>query len=628
MNEKIEVPTMKVPPLKKICMTIGQLPASYVETMSYYEMLVWFVHYLRDDIIPVVNANGEATRELQELYGELQEYVNNYFDNLDVQEEINNKLDEMADSGELTDIIAQYLGLAGMITFNSVAEMKLAENLVNGSKCATLGYHTANDNGKAFYKVRTITNEDVVDESIIIALHDNTLVAELIKDYQVNIKQLGFDTANMTAAEQTTALNYYFTKFKNLLIKDENITINNSLYLDDNQKLEIINSNIHNTATANQTFILTISGKSNIEIKGLNSELYFDKPEQTQQACVKIVNGTNINVYGLRLKKAGGDGITISGSNNETISSNVIIDNCIIDNNRRNGISAIGGIKGCTIKNCTITNTSGTNPQYAIDLESWQDGVYNEDIFIDKCTFTGNRGAIDIMPFNKNIRITNCYFANNQANINSVITVAAGENAYPKNVVIDSNTFEDKSIYLKGTQYAHYVISNNYFYNGNITLEAESDFVSYYTSYPKNGSIDIINNVIKNAPENSLSISGASNVLIQGNYMEKPTTRCIYTSLSNNLIISKNTFKDHAQTEENTSTTRTIHLATTHNVTIEGNSFIDTNDQITFASLISCDANVQKLITINNNALNSTYTNFLSKWGTITKEVYDNNLTN
>ncbi len=191
MNEKIEVPTMQVPPLKKICMTIGQLPTSYLNSMTYYEMLLWFVNYLRDDIIPVVNANGEATHELQKLYVELQSYVNNYFDDLDVQEEIDNKLEAMAESGELTDIIAQYLGLAGMITFDTVADMKLAENLVNGSKCCTLGYHSINDGGKAIYKVRTITNEDVVDEGSIIALYDNTLIAELIERDKVTPEMFG-----------------------------------------------------------------------------------------------------------------------------------------------------------------------------------------------------------------------------------------------------------------------------------------------------------------------------------------------------------------------------------------------------------------------------------------------------
>lgn len=191
MNEELKVPTMQVPPIKRVCMTIGQLPASYVETMSYYEMLVWFVHYLRDDVIPVVNANGLATKELQELFVQLQSYVNSYFDNLDVQDEINNKLDEMAESGQLTDIIAQYLGLAGMITFNTVAEMKVAENLVNGSKCATLGYRTVNDGGNAFYKVRTITNDDTVDEMTIIELADDTLIAELIVDLPCDPLKLG-----------------------------------------------------------------------------------------------------------------------------------------------------------------------------------------------------------------------------------------------------------------------------------------------------------------------------------------------------------------------------------------------------------------------------------------------------
>ena len=191
MNEELKVPTMQVPPIKRVCMTIGQLPASYVETMSYYEMLVWFVHYLRDDVIPVVNANGLATQELQELFVQLQSYVNSYFDNLDVQEEINNKLDAMAESGQLTDIIAQYLGLAGMITFNTVAEMKVAENLVNGSKCATLGYRTVNDGGNAFYKVRTITNDDTVDEMTIIELADDSLIAELIVDLPCDPLKLG-----------------------------------------------------------------------------------------------------------------------------------------------------------------------------------------------------------------------------------------------------------------------------------------------------------------------------------------------------------------------------------------------------------------------------------------------------
>ena len=131
MNEKIEVPTMQVPPIKRICMTIGQLPTSYLETMSYYEMLVWFVNYLRDDIIPVVNANGAATEELQHLFVDLQNYVNNYFDNLDVQEEINNKLDDMITDGTFDDLINNIL-IHTKYTFETISEM-ISYNLQKGN---------------------------------------------------------------------------------------------------------------------------------------------------------------------------------------------------------------------------------------------------------------------------------------------------------------------------------------------------------------------------------------------------------------------------------------------------------------------------------------------------------------
>ena len=143
-----------------------------------------------NELIANVNKFEKDTKDTVDEYidkfVELHDYVHDYFDNLDVQEEINNKLDQMAEDGQLTDIIAQYLGLAGMITFNTVADMKLAENLVNGSKCRTLGYRSVNDGGTALYKIRTITNVDIVNEMTIIALHDVNLVAELVVENRIS----------------------------------------------------------------------------------------------------------------------------------------------------------------------------------------------------------------------------------------------------------------------------------------------------------------------------------------------------------------------------------------------------------------------------------------------------------
>ena len=122
MNNDLR-PINTIPNFKRFCMTIGELPSSYLETMTYYEMLVWFTEYMKNTIIPTINNNGLAVEELQNKYIELKSYVDNYFTNLDVQQEINNKLDAMAQSGQLTDIIAQYLGLAGMLVFNNVNDI-------------------------------------------------------------------------------------------------------------------------------------------------------------------------------------------------------------------------------------------------------------------------------------------------------------------------------------------------------------------------------------------------------------------------------------------------------------------------------------------------------------------------
>ena len=104
MNNDLR-PINTIPNFKRFCMTIGELPTSYLETMTYYEMLVWFTEYMKNTIIPTINNNGLGVQELQDKYIELKSYVDNYFTNLDVQQEINNKLDEMAQSGELGELI-------------------------------------------------------------------------------------------------------------------------------------------------------------------------------------------------------------------------------------------------------------------------------------------------------------------------------------------------------------------------------------------------------------------------------------------------------------------------------------------------------------------------------------------
>lgn len=166
------------------------IPLAFDESMSYYETLCALLNYLKNTIIPTVNNNADAVAELQTLYEELRTFVDDYFTNLDVQEEINNKLDEMVLDGTLEEIITHYMNNNSIRTFNNVQEMTQA-NLITGIKAKTLGYYSINDGGNSLYYIRAKTNADVIDNGSIIELTEN-LVAELIvENDSINYKQFG-----------------------------------------------------------------------------------------------------------------------------------------------------------------------------------------------------------------------------------------------------------------------------------------------------------------------------------------------------------------------------------------------------------------------------------------------------
>lgn len=140
-------------------------------------------------IINSQNVVGEQMEEVTNNMISLQEFVENYFKNLDVQDEINNKLNEMAESGELQDIINQYLQLAGIFTYNNIDEMKSAVNLTENSKCCVFGNKEINDGGFNFYNVKNSTSLDV-DGKIVVKLNNNK--------YAIAVNQSIFQDTNIT----------------------------------------------------------------------------------------------------------------------------------------------------------------------------------------------------------------------------------------------------------------------------------------------------------------------------------------------------------------------------------------------------------------------------------------------
>lgn len=187
-------------------------------------------------IIDSQNIVGEQAEILTNAFNNLKNYVDNYFNNLDVQDEINNKLNNMVQTGELQEIIASYLNSKAIFGFDNVESMKNATNLINGSYAQTLGYHTKNDGGKALYKIKTITNEDIVDEMFIIALNNTSLIAELIYNDTINVKQLGAYGDN--EHDDTLIIQSALDKGKSSVYIPEGIyNISDTLYLKDTKKL-------------------------------------------------------------------------------------------------------------------------------------------------------------------------------------------------------------------------------------------------------------------------------------------------------------------------------------------------------------------------------------------------------
>lgn len=290
---------IKLSPFKKFCVTIGNLPTSYMESLSYYEMLEWLCNYIEKTVIPAINNNGEAITELQNAFITLKNYVDTYFENLDIQTEINNKLDAMAESGELTEMITAYLQMSGMLTFNSVAEMTTSENLIDGSFVKTFGFYNYKDGGGSLYKIREITNQDTIDGVTLVAVNDVSLVAELVYDV-CNVKQFGAKGDGET--DDTEAIQLAISKNKNIIFPSGDYVVSESLDL--------------NT--------------DNIIVTGNHATI---KP--THDGDCFNVDGDYITIDGLNIDGVSNYGYDVGGDY-------VTIKNCTIQNTLHNGIMLTG----------------------------------------------------------------------------------------------------------------------------------------------------------------------------------------------------------------------------------------------------------------------------------------------
>lgn len=294
------------------------------DAVTDYELLCKVVDHLNE----VIKNSNEQNTVIQNLYNAfvaLKDYVDNYFDNLDIQEEIDNKLDEMAKSGELADIIAQYLEVASVLGFDTKASLKSADNLVNGSITRTLGESTYNDGKGSYYKIRTITSSDVIDDNNILALSNYpTLIAEKIENYYIN------KINNDIEIISTSPINVLLYGAKNDGITDnynvlQNLINNNphkTLYFPDGTYLI---SNTLNIPTGNEHQI-NIEFSRNAILKTSESITSLISVGANEDSYNRYAEGSIVSITGVILDGTNTDRVIyLSANQKQTHLSNITI---------------------------------------------------------------------------------------------------------------------------------------------------------------------------------------------------------------------------------------------------------------------------------------------------------------
>ena len=313
-NPNIESETVR--PFRRFCttiMTIGSLPSSYQEAMSYQEMLLWLCDFIENKVIPAFDNNANAITELQNLYVELKNYCDNYFTNLDVQEEINKKLDEMAENGTLLQILSN-----SFIVFNNVEEMLNSNRLNNGMVAYTLGYYNKNDGGNAKYIITNIS-EDLTQG--FLKFNNKELYAKLILD-NINVKKLGVKTDVVDTLNIQNAIDFCYNNKIDCIFPKGNYLIDNTINLHSQHKV-ILDNNTTISSNANIDMINMPWGSMleggliqnnnssfNLSIILLNSSNYLVDNKNGYIKNITLIGSTQ-NCNGIRTKySANNNGIS------------------------------------------------------------------------------------------------------------------------------------------------------------------------------------------------------------------------------------------------------------------------------------------------------------------------------
>lgn len=182
--------------------------------------------------------------------------------------------------------------------------------------------------------------------------------------------------------------------------------------------------------------LLCLNRISNVRIYG--GQIYGDRYTHTGTAGewghgISVLDSSNIMINGVQVYDCWGDGIYLGTNTDDAVDSgctNIVIQNCILSNNRRNDLSIVCA-DNVTVVNCVFNNANGTDPMTGIDIETNNDANPNEHIVIDNCSFDGNaKGSVWIVRAANDVQINN-------SRLNGTFVNFAGTNVTLSNTVVN-----------------------------------------------------------------------------------------------------------------------------------------------------------------------------------------------
>lgn len=463
---------IKLKPFTKFCCTIGNIPTSYMISLSYEEQLLWLCDYIKNTIIPAVNGNSEAITELQTLFTQLKNYVDNYFVNLDLTQEIEKVLDEMVESGKLGEILEKYLNLGGDTTFNTTTDLiSTDKTLTDNQIVRTLGYYNINDGGQCYFIIHTAkpTNKFIIELN-------NGLFAEMLISNELNIKACGGhgDGINNDDTIINNALQFMKnSNVKNLRIPTGNYLINDTITVFSG--ITIRGDNKFNTAFIQSNNVDMLSKpilQTDITEEVQNEHIFIQNlgfistgertvlpvnilncHSFTMDNCNFSVTGTPNNYHGINIDRTG-----------EQPSQNFLT----------------------TIKNCRFSQSRiriNATDSYITQNELWGNGIVSAVTIINasNSVISNNQivggstyGGIYIDTNNEGLKITNNYFDGSYNTINTQYGIYA--EGYLTHCLISNNNFwkqKNGGLFLK--QISASTISNNIFEDCDYYLNGSPD---------------------------------------------------------------------------------------------------------------------------------------------------------